>query len=152
MVNDKHGIDYNQIDDLIYIGTNMCCQTHFEESLLAEGIVTDISLEEEKLDAPFGVDFFHWFPVIDHTAPTPDQILVGVTTIQAHVNLGHKIYVHCKNGHGRGPTMVAAYYISMGATVDAAIQKITEKRPAIHLDTSQVHRLRDFAEILTSTT
>jgi hypothetical protein len=31
-------MSYNQIDEFIIGGNNMCCQTHFEEGLLAQGI------------------------------------------------------------------------------------------------------------------
>jgi protein-tyrosine phosphatase len=149
MAEEHKKLDYSQIDAHIFIGTNMCCKTHFEEELLSQGIVADISLEEENIDAPFGVDFFHWLPVTDHTPPAPDQILVGVSIMQAHIDLDHKIYVHCKNGHGRAPTMVAAYYISQGATVEEAIETIREKRPSIHLDDVQIDRLKEFAALLT---
>lgn len=43
-------MSYNKINDLLYAGNNMCCQTHFEEELLSKGITTDISLESERLD------------------------------------------------------------------------------------------------------
>ncbi|OGY78620.1 MAG: hypothetical protein A3B74_04540 [Candidatus Kerfeldbacteria bacterium RIFCSPHIGHO2_02_FULL_42_14] len=51
-------LDYHLITAGIYIGTNQYCQTHFDKRLAKEGITADISLEEERLDAPFGVDFF----------------------------------------------------------------------------------------------
>ncbi|HEX9664328.1 MAG TPA: hypothetical protein VGA49_00750 [Patescibacteria group bacterium] len=39
----KHNdLEYNQIDSYIYIGTNACCGTHFEEKLLTKGIRADI--------------------------------------------------------------------------------------------------------------
>lgn len=47
-------LEYNEITDGIYIGTNQCCQTHFDEKLKKEGITADISLEEDRLDAPRG--------------------------------------------------------------------------------------------------
>ena len=57
-------LEYNNITNGIYIGTNQCCQTHFDEELKKEGITADISLEEDRLDAPFGVDFYVWIPTI----------------------------------------------------------------------------------------
>lgn len=41
-------IDYNYITDGIYIGTNQCCETHFAEKLLKEGVSADISFEEKR--------------------------------------------------------------------------------------------------------
>lgn len=140
--------EYNQIANNIFIGTNMCCQTHFDEKLIKIGITADISLEKEHLDNPQGVDYFLWLPVTDHTAPQQDQLKLGVTTITQLVALNKKIYIHCKNGHGRAPTLTAAYFISTGKSVEEAITLIKEKRPSIHLDDVQIQSLEKFAQSL----
>lgn len=73
-------LEYNYIINGIFIGTNQCCETHFDEQLKREGITADISLEEERVGAPFGVDFYVWIPVKNHTPPTLDQLEFGVFT------------------------------------------------------------------------
>lgn len=103
-----------------------------------------MSLEAEEIDSPFGVDFFTWIPVNDHTPPTMDQLEFGVSTLTKLIQMNKKIYVHCKHGHGRAPTMVAAYFISEGAEVSEAVARIKEKRPVIHLEESQVKALGEF--------
>lgn len=138
-------IDYNYITDGIYIGTNQCCQTHFEEKLIKEGIIADISLEEERVDAPFGVKFYTWLPVKDQTPPMPDQLEFGVSAIERLVAMGKKIYIHCKNGHGRAPTLVAAYLIRRGRSPEETEVFIKSKRPSIHLQDSQLVALRNFS-------
>ncbi|MBI3046652.1 MAG: dual specificity protein phosphatase family protein [Candidatus Harrisonbacteria bacterium] len=137
-------IDFNYITDGIYIGTNQCCQTHFEEKLVKEGITADISLEEERVDAPFGVKFYLWLPVKDQTSPTPDQLEFGVSALEKLVAMKKKIYVHCKNGHGRAPTLVAAYLIRKGKSPEEAEAFIKSKRLSIHLQDVQLAALRDF--------
>lgn len=134
----KMVFEFSHITKSITIGTNQCCQSHFSEKLLSQGITVDISLEEEHVDAPFGVESYLWLPVTDHTPPTDDQILTGVAFMESVVSRGKKIYVHCKNGHGRAPTLVAAYFISKGKTAQEALSFIKEKRPAIHLEESQI--------------
>ncbi len=62
--------DYSQIDDNVFIGTNMCCQVGFDRELLDRGVRVDISLEETKVDAPRGVDVFLWLSTVDHRAPS----------------------------------------------------------------------------------
>lgn len=143
---DHPEFEYNQIDDSIFIGTDMCCQVHFEEELLQKGISADISLQDERLDAPFGVDYFLWLPTVDHQAPTQKQLELGAETIAALISEEEKVYVHCKNGHGRGPTLVAAYYIQLGMNVDEAIDRIVEKRPTVHMEDVQVQALHEFAK------
>jgi len=137
-------LEYNYITDGIYIGTNQCCQTHFDEKLTKEGITADISLEEDRIDAPFGVEFYVWIPVKNHVSPTPDQLEFGVSVLEKLVSLGRKIYVHCKNGHGRAPTLVAAYLVKNGKTPQEAEEYIRQRRPTIHLENVQRQALINF--------
>ncbi len=138
-------LEYNYITDGIYIGTNQCCQMHFDEMLLkGEGITADISLEEDRLDAPFGVDFYVWIPIKNHTAPSSDQLEFGVSTLEKLVALGRKVYVHCKNGHGRAPTLVAAYLVRKGKNAEEAEAFVKSKRPSMHLEEIQRAAIRSF--------
>jgi atypical dual specificity phosphatase len=136
--------DYNQIDDHIFIGTNQCCILHFKDEFLKMGITSDISLEAERIDAAEGVDSYLWLPVADHYAPTQNQLSQGVGFMTELIKQGQKMYVHCMNGHGRAPTLVAAYYISTGLTVEAAIEKIKQKRTEIHPNEVQIAALSEF--------
>lgn len=135
-------LEYNHIIDHVFIGTNMCCQTHFEEELLKAGVNADISVEDEHLDAPFGVDTFLWLPTKDHTAPNPAQLQQGIALIKQLGEQNIKIYVHCRLGHGRAPTLVAAYLIQeKGMSAQEAADLITEKRPVVHLEGNQMETL-----------
>lgn len=135
-------LDYNVIIDGIYIGTNQCCQTHFDDGLVRDGVRADISLEEERVDAPFGVEFYVWIPVKNHAAPTKDQLEFGVSVLEKIIAMHKKVYVHCQNGHGRAPTLVAALLIKQGKTTDEAIELIKSKRPSIHLTDTQKESLK----------
>ncbi|PIQ67603.1 hypothetical protein CO173_03605 [Candidatus Uhrbacteria bacterium CG_4_9_14_3_um_filter_41_35] len=143
---DHSKIKWSQIDDNIYIGTNQCCQIHFDKELLLQGITTDISLEDVKIDSPFGVESYLWLPTKDHTASSQDQLRLGVAHLTQLINVGRKVYVHCRNGHGRAPTLVAAYYISTGLSVEEATNKIKNKREEVHLNDEQIEALELFAE------
>jgi hypothetical protein len=138
--------DYDQITDTIFLGTNMCCQAGFDKELLSKGVRADISLEELRVDAPQGVDYFVWLPTIDHTAPTMEHLLFGMHTLNFCMQRNIKVYIHCKNGHGRATTLLAAWLIKkQGKTVDEAIALIKEKRPTIHLQDVQIEALKKFA-------
>jgi protein-tyrosine phosphatase len=140
----QNKLDYNYITDGIYIGTNQCCKTHFDEKLGKEGITADISLEEDRLDAPFGVDFYIWMPVKNHAAPKREQLEFGVSVLEKLVSMGKKVYVHCKNGHERAPTLVAAYLIKKGKSPEQAEEFIKSQRPSMHLEDVQRQVLEDF--------
>lgn len=138
-------LEYSYITNGIYIGTNQCCQTHFDERLKKEGITADISLEEDRLDAPFGVDFYVWIPVKNHASPAPDQLEFGVATLEKLVAMEKKIYVHCKNGHGRAPTLVSAYLIRQGRSPEEAEAFIKSRRSTMHLEEVQRNALQEFS-------
>ena len=111
-----------------------------------EGITADISLEEDRLDAPFGVDFYIWMPVQNHTAPKHEQLEFGVSILEKLVAMGKKVYVHCKNGHGRAPTLVAAYLIKKGKSPVEAETFIESQRHSMHLEDAQRKALEDFSK------
>ena len=137
-------LEYDEIIDGIYIGTNQCCQDHWSEVLKKENIKVDISLEEDKIDKPFGVKFFVWLPTKDETPPSPDQMEFGISAIKKFVKMGKKIYVHCMNGHTRAPTLVAAYLIkTKNYSVSKANDFIKSKRPSIHIEPPQIKALEE---------
>ncbi|MBI2107088.1 dual specificity protein phosphatase family protein [Candidatus Woesearchaeota archaeon] len=141
--------EYSRITDYIYLGTNQCCIKHsFARKLIRNGIEADISLESENIDAPFGAKYFLWLPVKDHTAPTQKQLLIGAKTLKGFIENKIKVYIHCKRGHGRSPTLVAAYFILQGKTAKEAIEIIRERRPSIHLRGSQIKSLKNFEKRL----
>ena|SRR5258708_5753992 len=138
--------DYDQIDEYVFIGTNMCCQYGFDKELLGKNVRADISLEETKVDAPTGVGYFLWLSTKDHEAPSPEQLALGVLTLDFLIKKKVRIFIHCTKGHGRAPTLYAAYLVSKGMKVDEALAQIKTKRPAIHLEGSQHEALVEFAK------
>lgn len=143
----KH-TEYSKINQYIYIGTNFCCQKHFDKSLLKKGITADISLEEIKIDTPFGVKCYLWLPVKDHYPPTMYQFLIGVSCIDNAIKTKNRLYVHCKNGHGRAPTLIAAYFVSQGMSVDKVIALLKSKRAGVNLRPAQLNALRKFKKYI----
>ena len=142
---DQHGkltFEYNQITKNIFIGTNMCCVTHFNKSLIKKKITADISLQDKKLDQPFGAKYYCWLPTKDHTPSSIKQLRVGVNFLTSLIENKEKVYVHCRRGHGRAPTLVAAYLISTGMTAKSAVDLIKKKRPSIHLEGCQFSALK----------
>jgi protein-tyrosine phosphatase len=137
--------ELSKITDQIYLGTNLCCTAKPHVEILKEhGISADIDLEEERQEKAPNIEVYLWLPVKDKTAPTQDQLDVGVLVMDRLIKAGKKIYAHCMYGHGRSPTLVAAYFIYKGMGVNEAIEKIRKKRPEIHLEKVQVRGLREF--------
>lgn len=143
----KHHIifNYNQITENIFLGSNLCCTNPTHTGILKkENISADIDLEIERQDEVPEVDIYLWLPVVDKKAPSQIQLNVGVAAIDSLVNKNERIYIHCKNGHSRSTTLVAAYLVSNGMNPDEAISMIRSKRKEIHLQDVQLEALRQY--------
>ena len=144
--NPPTNLDYNYITDGIYMGTNQCCTVGLTQVLKNEGIQGDISLEEVRIDQPFGVEVYVWIPTADHFSPTPEKLSFGVATLEKLVAQGKKIYLHCKNGHGRSSTLLCAYLMkNKGMTAVQALEFIKSKRPGAHIEPDQTKALEQYA-------
>ena len=88
-------------------------------------------------------------PVLDLTAPTSTQRDAAVAFIQAQVNDGGIVYVHCKIGYSRSVAAVGAWLIASGraASADDAIEQIRTARPPVVVRPE----IRRFLELTPST-
>jgi len=149
--NDGHIMDYTKIDDNIYIGSNLCkgsvCPVH-EPEFTKLGVCVEINLDNEKKETPpDNIDTYVWMPVVDGHPPSPDQLDLGSALINQAVKNNKTVYVHCKNGHGRSPTLIAAYYIRYyRITLSEAEKIIKKKRSEIHIEKTQIKALKDFEQ------
>lgn len=141
----KKTLNYDYITDGIFIGTNQCCTMGLSNMLKREGVTAEISLEEERLDQPFGVEEYVWIPVRNNTPPSSDQLSFGVSVLEKLVTQKKKVFVHCRNGHGRAPTLVSAYLIKKGMSPKEAVEFVKSKRPVVHLEDSQMLALENYA-------
>lgn len=140
-------LSYNKVEELIYAGNNLCCQKQFDEELLAKGIFADISLEAERLDNPKGVKYFFWFPWVEDTAPPFELIEMALNVVDELLRKNVKMYIHCRNGHGRTTTFLASYYIRrLKVSAEQALNIVREKRPSGHLNERQKAFLREYAD------
>lgn len=153
MPGDEHLTDYSQITDLIFIGSDLCkgasCPVHGAE-FEKLGILVEINLSVEKKEiSPDGIDIYSWIPVANYKAPSATQFDIGTSIINEAVKHQKKVYVHCKNGHGRSPTMVMAYLIRFqGKLPNEAEEMVKEKRKEIHLEDEQREALVKYYEKL----
>ena len=69
-------------------------------------------------------------PVLDLTAPTPQQLDEIVSFIAEEARRGI-VYVHCKIGYSRSAVAAGAYLIANGHTADEAIAILRHARPSI---------------------
>jgi len=150
--NDGHRFDYSKIADRVYIGSDLCragvCKIHGEE-FRDLGIGFELNLSQENNELPpkdMRVGYL-WLPVADGHSPTQVQLDIGTAAINSVVESGDAVYVHCKNGHGRSPTLVVAYLVRYkGYNLLEAQSLVKEERPEIHIEDSQIQELEKFEE------
>lgn len=117
-------------------------KTHLERA----GVTASISMRAEYDDEKYGLAMneYSYLPTVDNTAPTLEHLERGVAFIRNVVESGGTVYVHCGSGVGRAPTMVAAYLISEGKSLEEAHDQIQKARPFIRILPSQLERLREY--------
>jgi len=140
--------DFSQITEHIFLGTNLCCHRESHTGMLKKmNIEVEIDLEQEREDVPPFVDVYLWLPVKDKHAPSPLQMEQGVAAIKQAVEQNSRVYIHCRYGHGRSPTLLAAYFIGEGESVSGALDIIKKARPEVHLNAFQLEALKKYANL-----
>lgn len=66
------------------------------------------------------------FAIGDFGLPTPKQMLSILDTIDAELQAGRKIYLHCWGGIGRTGTTVGCYLVRRGKTGEEALRQLAE--------------------------
>jgi protein-tyrosine phosphatase len=118
-----------------------------KEYLQAQGVNGSVNLRVEFDDAAHGLDLPHYcyLPTVDDDCPSPEHFQKGVDFIRQVVREGGQVYIHCKAGVGRAPTMAAAYFIAEGMTVEEAVALIKRTRPFITITPPQMEALLRYA-------
>jgi len=89
-----------------------------------------------------GFNYLH-LPTEDNTPPPIEVLQKGADFANEQVKNGGKIYIHCRQGLGRGPTMAIAYLLKTGLTFEDAFTLIKKVRTFINPRPSQIERLKE---------
>ena len=100
--------------------------------LLALGVTLFLDLTEEDELAPYarhiGSARHLRIAVRDFTAPSREQITMALGAIDAEVDAGGIVFVHCWAGCGRTGVIVGCWLVRHGATPLEALSRIAETR------------------------
>jgi protein tyrosine phosphatase (PTP) superfamily phosphohydrolase (DUF442 family) len=89
-----------------------------------------------------GLAYLH-LPTTDNTPPSMEALLQGVEFADQHISNGGKVYIHCRQGQGRGPSMAIAYLLKTGLTYDDAFALVKKVRTFIRPTPGQIARLKE---------
>lgn len=136
---------YSRVTPQLYVGPQF--NAAGKRVLERNGITAVVNLRTEFDDAAHGLAFPHYcyLPTIDDDSPSKEHFQRGVDFIQTQIATGGKVYIHCKAGIGRAPTLAAAYLIAQGDSLDAAISCIKRARPFITITPPQMAALQAYA-------
>jgi atypical dual specificity phosphatase len=136
---------YSQVLPKLYVGGTI--RKKAVKEFNSWGVHAIVNMQETK-DPNLGKKFCYLhLPTRDMTAPSLESIERGVDYIRKNIRDGKGVYIHCRHGRGRGPTMTAAYLITEhGMTVDQAIDHLHSVRPMTQILKLQKRALQKYYE------
>jgi len=115
------------------------------QKLKALGITAIINMRMNPVYTESQYESFIYLhlPTLDNTPPPLDILIKGADFADREIKKGGKVYIHCRQGLGRGPTMTIAYLISTGLTFDDAFALVKKVRTFINPRPGQIERLKE---------
>lgn len=139
---------FSRVDKQLFLGGQYGLRG--AEALASRGVTGIISMRTFvplPIENHPDIEILH-LPTVDETAPTVENLKQGIAFANRHIASGGSVYVHCRLGEGRGPTMAAAYLISQGLKVEDALVHLRHYRPFAKPNKEQVAALRQLAKII----
>ncbi|WPV00875.1 dual specificity protein phosphatase [Mucilaginibacter sp. cycad4] len=114
----------------------------------ALGITAIINMRIHSVYSEAQYEGFHYLhlPTVDNTPPSMDILMKGADFADAEIKKGGKVYIHCRQGLGRGPTMTIAYLLKTGLTFQDAFNLVKRVRTFINPRPGQIERLKELEQ------
>ncbi len=141
-------MDFSQITPQLYVGSRF--NPGDWHVMAALGATVDINLMVERVDRFPGSapEVYLWLPTADWFGPSTRNMQTGAAFIDLMIKQQRIVYVHCSEGVGRSPTLVAAYLVSTGLSAEDALALVKQKHPRTNPNDIQIENLKQFAAVL----
>lgn len=139
------GLNISPITPLLSVGGQF--RPNQWPAIHAMGIRAVLSLQDEYEDVFEGTppERTLRLPVVDHHAPTMEQLEEGVQFLAKTHEDNLPVLVHCHAGMGRAPTAASAYLMRYhGKTAKEAMMFLYTRRPIVGLNEEQWQRLYEW--------
>lgn len=84
--------------------------------------------DEARACAAAGIEFLP-FPISDHGVPASfDETRALAEGLAGRIRAGKRVVVHCLAGIGRAPTIAAATLVTLGLSLEEALERLSEAR------------------------
>jgi protein-tyrosine phosphatase len=89
----------------------------------------------------------YWLPIPDAYIPELDEMDEALEWLNGHLESGKKALVHCRFGVGRSGTVIAAYLLKKGLSLEHVLEKM-KRTPATPTSRDQIKLLFEYAQKL----
>jgi atypical dual specificity phosphatase len=146
-------LDYTQMSPRIYVGSVPITDADMD-FLKREGFTCIIDLCRDNEHEPAmaeerGIEYKVCFAHDQH-AHTVEQLKAITKFISERDKRGEKLYIHCHAGLGRSPTVMIAYFISLGIPLNVALHDVEYKRKTNFINGEHREKLRQFEAVVKS--
>lgn len=135
---------YSRVAPGLYVGGSYRKQAYKVFKQWGVGAVVNMRMNTPPR-APKGFDILQ-LRTRDWHAPSLESFEQGVSYIARQRKQGNGVYIHCRQGEGRGPTMAAAYLVSEGFELEDVLTYIRSGRPMARPNKRQVKALAEWQE------
>ncbi len=130
---------FDRITDIIYLGSRIASLDDFHR-LKAHGVRACVDMKQEGAD-PWTFDAFLWLPTLDHDAPSPVHLRMGIAFLRQCEQAKVPVFVHCMAGVGRSSTLVLAHLLAgefAGREPQAALDFLCARRACVDPNPRQI--------------
>jgi len=151
MILSPERVSFDRITDFVYLGSRIARIDDYQR-LRAEGVRACVDMKQEGAD-PWTFDAFLWLPTVDHDAPSPAHLQIGIAFLHQCERARMPVFVQCMAGVGRSSTLVLAHLLAgpfRDRQTPEALDYLCTRRPVANPNPQQVRAAeeaaRSFAE------